>query len=527
MSSHWFRSCFWSRLLCRAIVMAVGMGLFGSAAAASAPPPNILYILADDMGIGDVSGLNAKCAWKTPSIDRLVREGRAFTDAHSASGVCSPSRYTLLTGRYSWRGKLKSSVLHGYDRALIETNRMTVADYLRQNGYATAMVGKWHLGVDWVRTGTNVDAVDFSKPFRGGPVDHGFDSYFGISASLDMPPYVYLVDDRSSTVPTSRIGDSPKPAMWRAGYIGSDFRHAEVQPRFLERSLDWLKQRKAAGDSKPFFLYLALASPHTPIVPTANFAGKTHTNPYGDFVTEVDSVVGRLLESLDQLGLASNTLVVFTADNGCAPVVDLQALARFGHDPSAGFRGHKADLFEGGHRVPFVVRWPGRVPAGTRSAMTIGHLDLLATCADLLGKQLPDHIGEDSVSFLPQLLRGDDAGPSRESLVHQSNNGSFAIRQGEWKLLLTPDSGGWSEPKPGSPESKTLPRFQLYHLATDPAETRNVADQHPDRVARMGARMKALIENGRTTPGRRQPYVEADPWPQTAWRTEFGTPSLK
>ena len=496
-----------------------------SAAGASATRPNILYILADDMGVGDVSCLNPKCAWKTPAIDRLAREGRIFTDAHSASGVCSPSRYTLLTGRYSWRGKLKSSVLHGYDPALIEPDRTTVAGFLGENGYATAMVGKWHLGLDWTKAGTKPEEVDYSKPFGGGPVAHGFDSFFGISASLDMPPYVYLVNDRSSSVPVSRVADNPKPAMWRAGPIGTDFRHQDVQPRFLERSLEWLERRKADPDGKPFFLYLALAAPHTPILPTGRFQGRTGVNAYGDFVVQVDDTVGQLAAALDRLNLAANTLVIFSADNGCSPAANLEELAHNGHDPSAGYRGHKADLFEGGHRVPFIARWPGQVAPATRCSKTIGQVDLLATCAAILGVKLPDTVGEDSVSFLPQLRRGDAAGPGRESLVHQSNNGSFAIRQGGWKLLLTPDSGGWSSPKPDSPESKTLPRFQLYDLGSDPAETRNVADQHPEVVARMGRRMKALIENGRTTPGKPQPYVEATPWPQAAWRTEFNSGS--
>ena len=285
----------------------------------------------------------------------------------------------------------------------------------------------------------------------------------------------------------------------------------------------WLSERKAAGDGKPFFLYLALASPHTPILPTSPFQGRSRTNPYGDFMMQVDDTVGQLLDALDRLGLASNTLVVFTADNGCSPAANLEELHRAGHDPSAGFRGHKADLFEGGHRVPFIARWPGQVPANTRCSKTVGHLDLLATCAAILGKTLPDNVGEDSVSFLPQLRRGDEGGPGRESLVHQSNNGSFAIRMDRWKLLLTPDSGGWSEPKPDSPTSKTLPRFQLYDLDSDPAESHNVAAEHPEIVTRLGTRMRALLENGRTTPGAPQPYVHADPWPQTAWRDEFHT----
>ncbi|MBK8002331.1 MAG: arylsulfatase [Verrucomicrobia bacterium] len=498
------------------------LGVVSAAPAAAATSrPNILYILADDMGIGDVSCLNSNSVWKTPNLDRLAREGRIFTDAHSASGVCTPSRYSLMTGRYSWRGRLKTGVLHGYDPALIEKGRVTVASFLRQQGYATAMVGKWHLGLDWQKTGPKLEEVDYTKPFSGGPLAHGFDSFFGISASLDMPPYVYLENDRATTVPVDKVADSPKPKMWRAGPIGGDFRHDEVHPRFIERSLSFINARAKAGDGKPFFLYLALASPHTPIVPTAKFEGKTRTNPYGDFVAQVDADIGTLLDALARNGQATNTLVIFTADNGFAPAANLPELQKLGHEPSAGFRGHKADLFEGGHRVPFIARWPGQVSAGTRCTQTVGHLDLLATCADLLGAKLPEQAGEDSVSILP-LLRGGNTPPAgREALVHHSVNGSFAIRQGKWKLLLVPDSGGWSAPKPGSAESKGLPKFQLYDLELDPAEKVNLQAEHPEIVQRLGRLLRSVLERGRSTPGAAQPYDSETPWLQKAWTAEF------
>jgi arylsulfatase A-like enzyme len=490
--------------------------------AAPASRPNILYILADDMGIGDVSALNPRSAWKTPNIDRLAREGRSFTDAHSASGVCTPSRYTLLTGRYSWRGSLKSNVLHGYDSSLIERGRLTVPGFLRGQGYSTAMIGKWHLGLDWIKTGPRGGDVDFSRAFGGGPTAHGFDSFYGISASLDMPPYVYLSDDRSISVPSATTTNSPRPRMWRAGPIGADFRHEEVQTRFIEKAQAYIKARAEAADHRPFFLYLALAAPHTPIVPTAAFGGRTRTNPYGDFVAQVDAGVGELLVTLDRYGLATNTMVVFTADNGCSPAADLDELRHLKHDPSAGFRGHKADLFEGGHRVPFVVRWPGQVPAGTRCSQPIGQVDLLATCAEILNLTLPDSAGEDSVSIL-ELLRGGEAPPPRrEILVHHSFNGSFAVRQGRWKLLLAPDSGGWSEPKPGSSEAAGLPRFQLYDLASDPAETKNLSGDNPDVVRRLGRALWESIERGRSTPGAPRLGSATPFWPQLEWRKDFG-----
>lgn len=498
------------------------LAALGIARAAEGRRPNIVYILADDMGIGDVSALNAKCAWKTPNLDRLAADGRVFTDAHSASGVCTPSRYTLLTGRYSWRGPLKSSVLHGYDKPLIEPGRMTVASFLKGQGYSTAMVGKWHLGVEWARKGPRLEDVDYSRPFAGGPLSRGFDRFFGISASLDMPPYVYMDNDRATAVPTATVTNSPKPKMWRAGPIGGDFRFEEVQPRFIDAARTYLAERASARDGKPFFLYVALAAPHTPIVPTREFEGRTRTNPYGDFVVEVDAMVGRLMASLEEHGMAKDTLVIFTADNGCSPAANLEELRALGHDPSAGFRGHKADLFEGGHRVPFLVRWPGQAPAGTRCGAVVGQLDLMATCAEILGVRLPEGAGEDSVSLLSLIRGADSREGGREVLVHHSNNGSFAVRQGRWKLFLVPDSGGWSAPQPGSRQVDSLPRFQLYDLESDPAEERNRVGQHPEVVERLGAALRRVIENGRSTPGPAQPYDDRTPWPQISWLKEFG-----
>ncbi len=483
--------------------------------------PNVIVILADDMGIGDVSCLNPRSAWKTPGIDRIAREGRTFTDAHSASGVCTPSRYTLLTGRYSWRGRLKSGVLHGYDPSLLEPGRLTLARFLRDQGYATGMVGKWHLGLDWTRTGApggDVDAVDFSRPVGGGPLAHGFDRFFGISASLDMPPFVYLEQDRSTTVPTDRVAASPLPKMWRAGLIGSDFRHEDVHPRFRQEALSWIgsRARARAADGTPFFLYLALTSPHTPTLPTPEFAGRTRTNPYGDFVAQVDATVADVLGALERHGIARDTLVVFTADNGCSPAANLGELRGFGHDPSAGFRGHKADLFEGGHRVPFLVRWPAEVPAGSTCSRVIGQLDLMATLAEVLGRRLPAGAGVDSIGFLAQLRRGDRAKSGRRSLVHHSSQGLFALREGPWKLLFTPDSGGWSDPKPGSREAAGLPPMQLYHLGLDLAERTNRVASEGAVVRRMTRQMRRILADGRSTPGPVQPFDSPPDWTQTA-----------
>lgn len=493
----------------------------GSFAAGAQARPNILVILADDMGIGDVSCLNPGSAWKTPAIDRLASEGRIFTDAHSASGVCTPSRYALLTGRYPWRGPLKRGVLRGYDPALIEENRLTVPGLLREHGYATAMVGKWHLGVNWVKTGPRLEDVDFARPFGGGPTAHGFDTFFGITASLDMPAYFYMEGDRAVQVPSGTIAASAKPPMWRAGPISPDFRHEEVLGKFEERALRYLDERASAGDGKPFFLYVALTSPHTPIAPTASFRGRSGVNAYGDFVLETDAVVGRLLERLRKNGQAEDTLVIFTADNGFAPAGNLPELRQAGHDPSAGYRGHKADLYEGGHRVPYLVRWPGVLPAGTRSQHLIAQVDLLATCAELVGVRLPDGAGEDSVSHLAWFRGREPAPVSRLPLVQQSSDGSFALRDGKWKLCLCPGSGGWSFPNPEKDDTTGMPRFQLFDLDRDPSETSNVVQAHPEVVARLGRTLKTLILRGRSTPGVDQGGAPVSHWPQTAWMSEF------
>ncbi len=495
-------------------------------AAAPAQNPNILFILADDMGVGDVSALNPKSAWKTPHLDRLASEGITFTDAHSASGVCTPSRYTFLTGRYSWRSKMKRGVLQGYSPALIEPGRVTLPAFLRQHGYTSAVVGKWHLGLDWAKTGPRPEAVDFAKPFAAGPLAHGFDRFFGISASLDMPPYVWLRDDRATRVPTGTIGDSPAPKLWRGGPIADDFKMDDVQTRFTDESLAFLEQRAAARDGKPFFLYVPLAAPHTPVLPTGKFDGATKTTPYGDFVAQVDADIGRILDALDRHGMAKNTLVIFTADNGFAPPGGLDGLKKIGHDPSAGYRGCKADVFEGGHRVPFLARWPGVAQAGTRCDVTVGQLDLFATCAEILGAKIPDDAAEDSVSFL-SLLRGKSA-PRSAPLVNHSADGQFAIRDGKWKLILYPGSGGWSPPtanptqwlKAERADLSKLPPFQLYDLAADPAETKNLAAAHPEIVQRLGRAMRELIERGRSTAG--APQKNADgAWPQIGWMEKF------
>ena len=463
--------------------------------------PNIIYILADDMGYGDLSCLNPKSVIRTAHMDRLAAEGLRFCDAHSSSAVCTPSRYSILTGRYSWRSWLKKSVTDGYDKPLIEPGRMTVASLLREQGYATACIGKWHLGWTWPHGGKGADGIDYTKPIADGPTSVGFDYFFGISASLDMPPYVYIENELATVLPDRIIPASEGKAFWRKGPIAPDFRHEDVLPAFTRRALDWIT--RSARQEQPFFLYFPLPAPHTPILPGAEFRGRSGTNAYGDFCLQVDDVVGQVSALLDKLNLAKDTILVFTSDNGCSPMADFAELAAVGHNPSHIFRGHKADIYEGGHRIPLLIRWPARIPAGSQTDETVCLGDLLATCADILELALPDNAGEDSVSNLP-LWTGTSGGqPVREATVHHSIDGSFSIRKGKWKLEMCPGSGGWSDPRPGA-DSSGLPPIQLYDLSSDLGERRNVYASHPEIVSGLKTLLTRYVEDGRSTPGTRQ-----------------------
>ncbi len=473
----------------------------GPAQSTEDTPPNVVYILADDMGVGDVSCFNPNSAWKTEHIDRLASQGMRFTDAHSGSSVCTPTRYGILTGRYSWRSRLKRGVLGGGSPHLIDPKRMTVASFLAQHGYHSACIGKWHLGMDFTKQAEAKKKIDFEGPVTNGPDVLGFDHYYCHNGSLDMAPYVYVEDGRITAPPDRTTVNKDYQGFWRKGQTGADFVHEDVLPNFTRRGVAYVEERAKTGE--PFFLYLPLPAPHTPILPTEEYRGRSKTNPYGDFVLQVDATVGALMKAVEDGGVADNTIFIVTCDNGCSPRAKFDELATFGHHPSGPFRGHKADIFEGGHRVPFVVRWPARVEAGKQCDQTICLTDLMRTCADALGAELPEAAGVDSVSFFPALVgSADDA--LREATVHHSVNGSFAIRQGRWKLILCPGSGGWSAPKPGPAWKQDLPRMQLYDLESDPGERDNVAATNEERVEQMIALLGDYVERGRSTPGPNQ-----------------------
>jgi len=479
--------------------------------------PNIIYILADDLGYGDVGCNNPESKIPTPHIDRLAAEGMRFTDAHTPSAVCTPTRYGILTGRYAWRTRLKYRVLDGLDPPLIEANRLTVPALLKQHGYHTGCVGKWHLGMQWTdKEGKPVpavpidrrmrprpgDNVDYTRPILGGPTDRGFDYYFGISASLNMPPLCYLHNDRPVRLPVLMAPRmSTEFVSVDRGMRSPDFTIFGVLPRLVGEAVGYIEEQAQDHPDRPFFLYAPLTSPHLPLAPNQEFRGMSKAGYYGDFVAETDAFVGAILETLDRTGIADDTLVIFTSDNGglyhyWAPkeaddVAHYKVSARgryvkqFEHQGNAHLRGTKADIWEGGHRVPFVVRWPGSTPAGAVSNELIELTDLFATCAAIVGAEPPADAGPDSRNALPALLSAKPKKRVREFAVHHSLWGVFAIRKGPWKMIPHRGSGGFTFPRDIDPSKAGGPPGQLYHLANDPSETTNVWEENPAVVAEL------------------------------------------
>lgn len=459
---------------------------------AKSQKPNIIYILADDLGYGDVSVYNPKSKIRTPNIDALASEGMRFTDAHANASVCTPTRYGILTGRYAWRSHLKNGVLWSYDTPLIKPDRITVAQLLKEQGYQTACIGKWHLGLDWSYTPDG--KIDFSEPLKQGPLALGFDHFFGISASLDIPPYVYINGNNITATKIDSIEEQKGKGFWRAGPIGNDFLHQDVLDTFLSKSIQYIDQASLRG--KPFFLYLALPSPHTPILPSPTFDGSTKTNAYGDFVRMTDDRIGKLLNILKEKHLDQNTMIVFTSDNGCSPAANFTELRNAGHDPSAGFRGSKADIYEGGHRIPFIVKWPKMISPAVTNNTTICLTDFMATCSDILNVSLNDSTAEDSFSLWPLLSASSNKLYERTHTIHHSIDGFFAIRKGNWKLALCRGSGGWSSPTEKQAQKDNLPAVQLFNLKDDPGEKQNVSEMYPEVVKALKAEMEKTISQG-------------------------------
>ncbi|VGO19634.1 sulfatase family protein [Pontiella sulfatireligans] len=491
------------------------------AVAAFGAKPNIVYILADDMGPGDVVAYNKDCKFPTPNIDRLANEGMKFMDAHSNSSVCTPTRYGILTGRYAWRTFLKSGVEHGHDMHMIDPERETVASLLKKQGYRTACVGKWHLGMDWTSTDgkdiaqTAPTNVDFSAPMKNCPLDVGFDYYFGIAASLNMDPHAYI-DGRQTQGTLEFLKDKAAVKARglegaKAGWAAKEFVQSQVLPDFAKKTCDWIRENARSASSgqadQPFFVYMPLNSPHTPIVPSSAFDGKSGLSPYGDFCMETDWAVGEVLKTLDELGIADNTIVVFTADNGTSPGSKFENNQAKGHYSSWIYRGLKGTTWEGGHRVPFVVRWPEGVKAGTVSEQLICTTDLMATVAELSGIKLAENIGEDSVSFLPALKGAAIPNIGNRGVVHHSDGGTFAIRCGKWKLLFD-NEGGSRRQNPKDKPVINSADFLLFDMEKDAVESTNLSAEYPEVVTELKMLLADYVNKGRSTPGAPQ---ENDP----------------
>jgi len=453
--------------------------------------PHIVFILADDMGYGDLKAYNPQSKIATPYLNQLASEGMIFTDAHSGGSTCKPSRYALFTGRFSARKQR----INDKEGPILEKGRATIASLLRNNNYQTAMVGKWHLGFDQkgLATGIEIDgfAFDFDQPLTGGPVDRGFESLFGMHASLDIPPYFYIKNRTPTMAPTETIGDRDSVGgpedwtriqgeFWRGGAVAPDFKHIEVTPRFADEASKVIESRDA---DRQLFLYLALPSPHTPWLPSKEFVGKSSAGMYGDFVMQVDSVIGQIMASLETAGISDNTLIIFTSDNG--PVWYDKDTDRFGHRSTGPLSGAKGSAWEGGHRMPFIARWPDRIEAGSQADQTISFVDVFATFADLAGqKQTTEGTAEDSVSFLPVLLNSTGKHEPRPPILHSNR----VIREGDWKLIDTKRNRGFT-----SDRSKNYP-LELFNLAEDLSEENNLIEEMPEKAKYLRVKMKQILD---------------------------------
>ncbi len=486
------------------LVLVISLAPLAVADEANLTRPNIILFLADDMGYGDVAAINPEGKIPTPNLDRLIAGGMLFTDAHTNSAVCTPTRYGIMTGRYCWRGRLKKKVLWNYAGCLIEKDRLTLPVMLQHAGYQTAMIGKWHLGIDWHLKDpsrknelrqfsyNDYDNIDFHSPIDYGINQYGFDYSFAIAGSANMTPFTFIENGKVSAIPT--IKTSPN---WigSPGHKTPDFTIEALLPTFTDQACRFIEQ--AAGGNKPFFLYFAFNSPHTPVCPNPRFVGKSSAGAYGDFVHETDYRVGQVLARIREHHLEKNTLIIFTSDNG--PEIDRirQDKTRgdksnHGHCSQKNLRGGKRMLYEGGHRVPFICRWPGQIPAGKQCPTTVCVTDIFATIADLVNGDLPENTAEDSISFLPALLGRESPESYHQGIIHHQASGEFAIRQGEFKLIVRGPAAP-AELLSGKPD-----KFELYNLRDDITETRDLAEDNPDRVQRMYEALRRIVAANRS-----------------------------
>jgi len=464
--------------------------------------PNIIYILADDLGYGDVSANYPQGKITTPNIDRLASEGMRFTDAHASAAVSTPSRYGILTGSYSWRSKLPVGAISGLGRSLLDSSKYTVASLLKEKGYATAVIGKWHLGLNWqlkdgrelsvdqlgarYKTGNFVidlpsDIVDFSKPPQNGPLKFGFDYSYILPASLDMEPYCYLRNDTLTAPLTGYTAGNDlntgfTGAFWRAGRMAEGFDFNDVLPNFTRQAVQYIQN--SAGKKQPFFLYFAMPAPHTPWLPAQKYAGKSGAGIYGDYVVMTDDMVGQLLEAVKKAGIDDNTIIILASDNG--PYWRPNMIAKYDHRAAGIYRGMKADAWDGGHRVPFIVKWNNHIQAGSVSNALTSLTNLMATVADITGFDGSKLTCMDSYSILPVLLGKSNDVPNQKAIVEISSRGLFAIKSGEWKLILGKGSGGFSTTP--AEDAMMIEDGQLYNMKDDPSETNNLYNTRKDIV---------------------------------------------
>ena len=474
--------------------------------------PNIIIIYTDDQGYGDAGCYNPESRFLTPNIDRLASEGILFTDGHSSDTVCTPSRYGFLTGRYSWRTELKRGVFGAERKCLIPNERMTIASLLKSQGYQTAMVGKWHLGMDFPG---DIKNRDWTKPVLDMPLDKGFDFFWGIPASMNygvlawfngryaaVPPTLYT-SKKPNRIAISDYRIMPPYENVFSGQnkleIAADFVDSECLTRFTDQAIEWIQSKSTeARKGNPFFLYLPYTAPHKPVIPIERFRGRSKAGAYGDFMMETDWHIGRLLKTLDEENLSENTMVFFSSDNGPERTW-VKRIELYGHRSAGGFKEGKRSIYEGGHRVPFILRWPAQVQSGRTWNHPVCQTDLLATLAEMLEITLPPNAGEDSISFYP-VLKGERNNPQRQPMIHHSANGRFAIRHGSWKLIM---------------ETPRNPR-ELYDLATDPGESTNLLDKYSQKAADLEKRISRIIRIGRTSTGS---AVDNDtpPWQDLTW----------
>jgi arylsulfatase A len=480
---------------------------------------NIVILYADDLGYGDLGCYNPKSKVPTPHLDKLAAQGMRFTDGHSSSGICTPSRYALLTGRHHWRKF--HGIVNALGASVFDADRLTLPEMLKEEGYTTACIGKWHLGWDWdaikipgaepstiqdgkrKKTVWGHDAFDWSKSIPDGPLAHGFDHYFGDTV-INFPPYAWINDDKLVVPPdtTLTITQETKEGSWEArpGPARSDWDFYQNLPTLTEKAVAWLESRK--GDEQPFFLYFPLPSPHAPIVPTDEFDRKSQAGPYGDYVTQSDWSCGQLLEALEKSGHADNTIVIFTADNGPEKYA-YERTQKFDHWSSTPLRGLKRDIYEGGHRVPFIIKWPGVLEPGSSSDALVSQIDLMATLAAVLEVDLPDTAAEDSHNLLP-LLQGEATGPIRTTHIHNTKTDHYAIRHGDW-LLVDAKNGYVSgrfpewEARFGYTDDDDV-AGQLFNLKTDLAQKQNLIDQHPEKAEELRALLQEIRTQGHSAP---------------------------